>query len=51
MRKMQPLCFRATKTEKRILDEASQALGQTRSRLVKSAAMALAKEILSLKPA
>ena len=44
-----PVNFRASKQEKRLLDQAAALLGKSRSCLIRSAALSLAREVLEMK--
>jgi uncharacterized protein (DUF1778 family) len=48
MRRTSPLCFRLSKEERKILDEAAKAVQQTRSKLIKTASLEMARDILAL---
>jgi uncharacterized protein (DUF1778 family) len=50
MRYSSPINFRASKQEKKLLDSAATLLGKSRSCLIKSAALSLAREILEISP-
>jgi uncharacterized protein (DUF1778 family) len=46
-----PISFRTTIRERKIIDAAADALNQSRTRLIKTATLDLAREVLALKPA
>jgi uncharacterized protein (DUF1778 family) len=50
VRNTTPINFRASRKEKKLLDSAATLLGKSRSFLIRSAALALAREILEISP-